>query len=489
LPVSASPSTSGSAWYVGGNEPAKSNNRLLLVSYAFPPDIAVGALRWRKFARYAAERKWAFDVIALDPGELTKSDPAGLSDLPPGTRALGVPHPVHPLIRLHRVLLATRRRLRSRRGAVAASDTTASDQGEAATAPPRSRIFQSYLAILDYAHYRLWARRAARATVRVFDPKLHRVIVTSGPPHMAHEAGRLASIATGLPLVLDLRDPWTMVEGMQFEGAGSAWLRLSQRYERRTFAHAALIVANTQEARAAMIEAYPAYADRIIAVTNGFDEEEVIPVRDLGRRFLLAFAGNIYFDRSPRALFEGVAKFVKQLGLTPEQFGIELMGNVSHFGGVPLTELARDVGIDGFLTVHGPRPRREAREFLASAAMLFSVPLGTRLTVPAKVYEYVQYSAWILALSDPGSATAQILRGTTADVVSPSDIDGIAATLRTRYEQFQRGERPMPLTSHRRLSRRAQANAMFDALDALVGPERPASDARSQSALADRAEA
>src|SRR5262249_5100160 len=42
---------------------ANGADRLLLVSYHFPPDRAVGALRWRKFARYAAERGWALDVI------------------------------------------------------------------------------------------------------------------------------------------------------------------------------------------------------------------------------------------------------------------------------------------------------------------------------------------------------------------------------------------------------------------------------------------
>src|SRR2546422_7800891 len=38
-------------------------HRLLLISYHFPPDPAVGALRWQKLARYAAERGWGLDVM------------------------------------------------------------------------------------------------------------------------------------------------------------------------------------------------------------------------------------------------------------------------------------------------------------------------------------------------------------------------------------------------------------------------------------------
>src|SRR5213079_3340339 len=60
--------------------------RLLLISYHFPPDAAVGALRWQKLSRYAAERGWGLDVITFDPASLAVTDPSRLADLPPGVR-------------------------------------------------------------------------------------------------------------------------------------------------------------------------------------------------------------------------------------------------------------------------------------------------------------------------------------------------------------------------------------------------------------------
>src|SRR3989454_3604972 len=65
--------------------------RLLLISYHFPPDAAVGALRWQKLARHAAERGWGLDVIALDPACLARTDPTGTEDLPAGVRIYGIP--------------------------------------------------------------------------------------------------------------------------------------------------------------------------------------------------------------------------------------------------------------------------------------------------------------------------------------------------------------------------------------------------------------
>src|SRR3989454_9463534 len=65
--------------------------RLLLISYHFPPDAAVGALRWQKLARYAAERGWGLDVITLDPACLARTDPTRTEELPAGVRIYGIP--------------------------------------------------------------------------------------------------------------------------------------------------------------------------------------------------------------------------------------------------------------------------------------------------------------------------------------------------------------------------------------------------------------
>src|SRR2546426_281457 len=67
--------------------------RLLLITYHFPPDAAVGALRWQKLSRYAVERGWGLDVIALDSASLAASDPNCTADHPPAVRVYGVPVP------------------------------------------------------------------------------------------------------------------------------------------------------------------------------------------------------------------------------------------------------------------------------------------------------------------------------------------------------------------------------------------------------------
>lgn len=454
--------------------------RLLLISYHFAPDAAVGALRWQKLARYAAERGWGLDVIALHPSQLKAADPGRLADLPPGVRVYGIPLPrvraeqlgfvawqMYDLVRRLRRRLAPGGAERSepRRESVSRS--------EVRWRPRTLRdLSRAYFAWVDYAVTGRWAREAARCALKLYDPGVHRAVISCGPPHMVHEAGRLVSRTTGLPLVLDLRDPWSLMQRLPEAVASPVWFRLAAWHERRAVDQAALIVANTDPLRNVMRGAYRPAASRIIAVPNGFDDEPVPPSRPT-RRFTIAYAGTIYFDRDPRTLFRAAARVVKDRRLTPHDFAIELMGNVTSLDGVGIEEMARDEGIGAFVRTFSPRPRREALEFLSRASMLAILPQDSDMAIPAKIFDYMRFDAWLLALAEDGSAIEQLLRGSGADVVAPDALETLAALLHLRVLQHQRGERPVRLCLNQQYSRRAQADRLFNALEAITGAPAP----------------
>jgi hypothetical protein len=101
--------------------------------------------------------------------------------------------------------------------------------------------------------------------------------------------------------------------------------------------------------------------------------------------------------------------------------------------------------------------------------VLLSLPQGVDLAIPSKVFEYMQFPAWLVALATRGCATERLLRGTAADVVEPGDEDALARVLLDRYRQWARGERPRPVNADGRFSRRRQADLLFDAIEARTG--------------------
>jgi hypothetical protein len=447
-----------------------------LISYHFPPSRAAGALRWQKLARYASSYGWGVDAVALAPDQVQAADQESLADLPPGTRVFGVretPAPWEPLERaawkLYRTLRASPRHVPAAGSSSAAVVEVESFARSELPRFPRTGAEwrRAYTVGGLYLRERAWARRAAALGLSLVNAGAHRAVITCGPPHMAHDAGRWIAERAGLPLVMDLRDPWAEVERLHEAIASPLWYYLAMRHERRCVRKASLIVMNTNQARASMVARYRELAERVIAVMNGCDDEPPRRRSDEGP-FRVMYAGSVYLDRDPRPLLKAVAAVVRDLRLEPGQLWLEFIGNARAYCGVSISALAEAEGLREFVRQHEHQPRRRLLEMLSDAAMLVSLPQDSHMAIPSKVFEYMSFPAWLLAFATPESATGALLLGTGADVVDPGDVEGAASVLRRRFLEHRAGVRPVPIASQERFTRRHQADVLFGSLARLL---------------------
>ena len=459
-------------------EPSLPQKRLLLISYHLPPSRAVGALRWQKLARYASEYGWAIDAVTLSPADLKQVDQDASKDLPRSMRVMGVPAAEAPWEPMERAVWGAYRKVRRRTptaggGAGGGSSTQlVSDSFTRQEVPrfPRSGADwrRAYQACTALWRERRWAHAAAAVALAAFDRTLHKAVITCGPPHMTHEAGRLVAERTGVPFVMDLRDPWFDVERLHEALASSVWWWAARRFERRCVQSSSLVVMNSERARAALASRYPAMADRVITVMNGCDDE-VLPESPKGGPFRVVYAGSVYLDRDPRPLIKAAGQVVRDMRLTPDQFRLEFAGDVASYCGVPLQTLAAAEGMADYVRLRPHLPRRELLEMLSGAAVLVSLPQDSHLAIPSKIFEYMGFRAWLLAFAAPDSATALVLDGSGADVIAPGDVEATTAMLRRRFTEYQDGRRPEPLASQSRFTRKHQAGILFESLADVTG--------------------
>ena len=449
-----------------------------MISYHFPPDTTIGARRWEQLAHAVTNRGWGLDVVTCAP---SKPLDGALDSLPAGARVYGVTDPPlgaerveHMLWRAYRKLWPNRRleasapqpgAARGGRELRPRPESMERDEIRSSARTPRE-VLRTYWAWVDYTRGGRWAQHAAALALRIVQRGVHQAVITSAPPHMTHDAGRIVSVATGLPFVMDMRDPWSTQPWLPEFEASPLWYRRAERHELACIAQASLVVANTEPAREALVAEHPDAQSRIITVMNGTDDNPLPPHRDAGK-FLIGYAGTIYLDRDPQMLFRAAARVIAAEKLTPAQFGIGILGRFAAEERIPMLGMAVQEGIGDFATVEPPRPHRAALDFLAGATMLVVFPGNNLLALPAKVFEYIRFDSWLLAIGEPESAIAQLLRGTSADVVAPQ-VDALAAAITARYREYAAGVRPVRVARDDRFSRKSQARILFDAIARLT---------------------
>ena len=440
--------------------------RLLLVSYFYPPINVVGSLRWQRLSGYAAERGWAIDVILADPASIPFAvDQARLQTLPPETRLFPVADHRSWQNSAQRWLWRTIRPL-VRRGSGAATSGPPAAAGPPSV-PNGVRPGAAYLSLLERAEQRRWARRAAAVGLEIARASRPDVVVSSGPPHSTHEAARRISTALGVPWLMDMRDPWCSTEVMPPALASRTWIERAGRDEARCVNSARLVAVTTDALRLELAQRYPRLATRFLTVMNGADPLDVPHSTPASSRFVIGYAGHLYVGRDPRNLFFALRRVVDELRLRPQEIGVEFMGGLDYERR-PIMQIADEAGIAPFVTASPLGSHEEAVKFQARASMLVSLPQYAHLAIPAKVFEYVQYKAWLLVLAEQDSATELLFRGTAADVIDPADVVAIGAAIRRRFEQHRRGERPHALNDSGSFDRARQARILLDALDAVV---------------------
>ena len=155
------------------------------------------------------------------------------------------------------------------------------------------------------------------------------------------------------------------------------------------------------------------------------------------------------------------------LSLGPNELRIVFMGAPARVGGRPLSTLAADVGLEGVFEERPPGTRDEARQLLRESSMAVAFQGETRTQVPAKVFEYVAFPVWLLALVGAESATADALADSDAIVLDIDDEAGTAQAIESCYRRFRAGESARPVGWDGRFSRARQAERLVAELQVL----------------------
>jgi glycosyltransferase involved in cell wall biosynthesis len=419
-----------------------SARRLLVVTYHFGPDGAVGGLRWTGITKYLARLGWEVSVLtAAPPGGNGASGPVSVEWCP----RLWTFFDAWRLLR--------RRAFGPSRGSSANGSRVASGVEEAALRGRLRRLRREARALLAFPdESRGWVCRAAlraRSVIRRFQPH---IVVSSGPPHAAHLVAGLATLGSAARWLIDLRDPWAGPFTKAWDAdprVGSRIYRaLCQPLERLSVATAQGVITNTHHLADALAARYPGVA--VACVPNGVDPDGLPPAARLPYPGLgIAYAGTLYGSRDLGPVVRALRLFLQR---HPEAARagskLRIAGAAEHGHARAFSDAVAAAGLQPYVEVLGPLSRPEALALVSHSRLAVVLAQEQELQIPAKLYESVAMGVPTLVVAPVNSAAATEGTKVGAVVCDSRDVDGMVRLLERLWGDGSRARLrcPLPIT-------------------------------------------
>jgi glycosyltransferase involved in cell wall biosynthesis len=397
--------------------------RVLVIAYYFPPMGTSGVLRVAKFVKYLPEYGWEPIVLTATPTAYFVFDSSLLEELE--QRHIAIYRTPDD---------GTPRWLRRR----AAADRT--------MALPTEWLHTIWLRwsqlrwIPDRAIR--WKQQALSLGLRLIREYEPAILFATAPPFTDFLIAAELAERTGLPYIVDYRDPWV---GDPDRWYPTPWHQRRHRaLERSVLNRMARATVVTRGLKEHLLRQYPELLthEDVVIIPHGYDPEDyhaVQPAEPPSDRLVISFIG-VLKHGSPQAVLEAVARFLRHHPHARQHLEIRLVGLVrpEH------RRLVDKLGLRDVVSVLGYVPHREAiRQMLLSHVLW--VETHPLLGSPAKLFEYFGARRTLLACVPAGSPVQPLLEASGAALwAEPGDVATLTRHIAELYERWRSGELPVP---------------------------------------------
>jgi hypothetical protein len=430
----------------------QSMKTVLMVAEHFPPSFAVGGKRPYRFARYLPDSGWR-PVLWTGPA-------------PDPSRADTTDHPLPEVAVLERTLLPSW--WPESKGRPSDGTTAAATRERSASASPLDALGRQLQIPLGAKRLlRAWMLGRALDLVKRYEPDA--IFATSSPYYLLDLGARIKA-KTGLPLCLDLRDPWSL---NFLQGHKPAWLRsVESKIESRSFHAADRVLLTCETAAEAYRQKYQRLpAGRFQTVYNSFDPElspAPAPRSWQDGPVDLIHFGNCYGPRRLKTVIQAIDGLRRAGAVGAHRLRLVNLGRPAQAD----LDLIEELELGPLLHWEPYVPYAAGLERLAQAPLQLLLAYGEEtLYVPAKTFDYMLSGAPILCLSESSELCSMVTDSDSGFAAKPNDVPEVMRVLErvlTAASQNTRACEPNPDTIAK-YSSRSTAAQLATILDQITG--------------------
>lgn len=402
-------------------------NRVLIVTYYFPPSGGPGVQRVLKYTRYLPEFGWEPIVLTVENGTFPAIDESLMEQIPLETKIFRTTI-IEPY-NLYRVFTGKAKN-------VAIDVNVIKKEGQ-------KQSFLEHIAEFIRATFFIpdarvgWLLTAKRKIIEIINNFGVDVIYSSSPPYTCSLIARYGKRKRNIPWIAGFRDPWT-----GFISAPKRWFipaLIDRNLEHSVFLEADLIEVAWE---GIMKDALAKYADlqkeKFIHIPNGFDSADFPPVEyKRNKIYTLTYTGSLYGRRNPESLFHALEKLIQEGKITPNDFKLQFIGRM----GSEVMQMIEATNFRSSIEFIGYLPHHESLERLMksdASLLIIDESKESEEIVPGKVYEYLGVGRPILAIGPKNGAVAKLLAKCQAGLIAhQTHIEAIANNFLSLFSNWK----------------------------------------------------
>jgi glycosyltransferase involved in cell wall biosynthesis len=450
--------------------------KILIISYHYPPDLAIGAIRPSKFVEYLPE--YGFEPIVLTVKEkyyeyLDTDEIEPMLKKSDIFRTLRIPNFRDIYLSVKTIVIKNTLDGKKNFSLVRNSYGDVINEFPESTVERLKRYFNSLVVWLPDDKTG-WIIPAVLKGLRLIHNRKIDAIYTTGPPHSVHIIGLLLKLLTKRTWFADFRDPWMVSQKPTFVRS-----KLSDLIENwlvyKVVSKSDKVISVTPEMTESFQNCFSNIkSEKFVTIYNGYDSEQLKEYTKLKKNTKITFtyAGSFYYGRDPELFLRALRHLIDEKKIAEDTVAVKFIGNCRYLYEKSIEELVEQIGLTKIVSFIDTIPRHEAFKEMAKSHLLLLYAPDQSLQIPGKLYEYIGLRATILAVCGPG-ATANILADYEHAVIVANDSvkdmkDALLKTIQHVKNIGSSGSEGLQSTYGAQLERKELTRELAEHFDALL---------------------
>lgn len=431
------------------------SQRLLIITYYWPPSGGPGVLRWVKFVKYLKKLGWEPVVYTAENADYPVVDETIAKDLPQGLEVLK--QPIWEPYDLYRKFTGKGKNEKFNSGGFT-SEKESDPKKEKLALWIRSNFF-----IPDAR--RFWVKPSYKYLKRYLENHPVDFIITTGPPHSLHLIGKKLKRRFDIPWIADFRDPWTKIYYYPELPLSVPANALHHHLEKKILEKADRVITVGETIARELQEIANRDAE---VIHNGYDHEEMPPAKPPNNeKFRIIHTGNISRTKNQPFFWQTIRNLLDDNPELKNVLEIVLAGTMDY----SVDANIREYSLESFVHKTGYLPHADILQLQQTASLLLLMISNTQHAkgvLTGKLFEYLASQKPIITIAPADSDLAKEIRECKAGkVVDFENKESLYKTIEQYYSDFREGKLQSESEGFEKFSRMELTNKLVDVLESI----------------------